>query len=320
MSFALPPLLIALLIGSLIAGGAIRLLMPHAARWRLLDRPRGRKRHRVSVPMVGGPALFVAWLAGTAWSRGALPPATLPVTLLFAVGLLDDLGGKTMRASTKAVATFVILVGARLLLGAEASWASLLPAFLVLHSFNTSDNMNGLAGGLALVGVGSLLGAVALGLAPGVDPYSSAALGGGLLAFLACNFPRARVFLGDSGSLLLGGWFACTFLEQSHPAFLLLGARPLADLVTVAFLRWRAGARPWIGDCRHVSHRLALGLGEVRAVALLILAQLVWAVSTLFLLSLTPVSPSQSWLFTGLALCVACGGTLAVRDASLTRR
>jgi len=322
--------------GWLFAAGTLALLTPRgiqewlAARARrfrlLLDHPGGRKSHCGRIPMVGGPSLLAGTVVGSllglvGFSAGSdLSWKMAAVAALFAVGLLDDLGGKRMSAGAKAAATLLVLIlYAGLLPGENPTWL-LAPAFLVLHSFNTSDNMNGLAAGMALTGTLVLAVAGPMGLVGPGTAIPSAALAGGLAVFLVGNL-RGQRFLGDSGSLLLGGWFACTFLEQRHPATLLLGALPVADLVTVALLRWRAGGAPWIGDRRHVSHRLAAGgLGEGWAVLLLVLAQLLWALGTLFLLARTGGTATDSWPLTLLALTLACAVTAAVRPSVGSRR
>ena len=110
--------------------------------------------------------------------------------------------------------------------------------------------MNGLCGGLALVSaVGVVVREVFVGQGAGLGPVgiSSLALAAALVPFLLANWPRGRVFLGDSGSLLLGGWFAGLFLVKRDPAILLLCAVPLADLASVSVLplrRDKSAARP----------------------------------------------------------------------------
>jgi UDP-GlcNAc:undecaprenyl-phosphate GlcNAc-1-phosphate transferase len=303
--------LLAFLMGSLVAAATLRLLAPRAARLRLLDRPHGRKQHPHPVPMLGGIALTLGLATSLLWTAAATH--LWPLLLFLAIGLLDDCGGKTMRAAVKGVATLAVLVFFQWSLDGELQGAPVLLAFLVLHSFNTSDNVNGLSGGIALVGALGLWIASTLGLTEGVAPLTCASLSGALLTFLVLNYPRGRVFLGDSGSLVLGGWFACIFLEQRHPALLLICALPLADLLTVAYLRWRAGGRPWRGDRRHVSHRLArIGCGESWAAAYLVLAQLPCTLGMLFLLPGPRQPGSWPWLVTLLALTVACAASLWV--------
>jgi UDP-GlcNAc:undecaprenyl-phosphate GlcNAc-1-phosphate transferase len=104
---------------------------------------------------------------------------------------------------------------------------------------------------------------------------------GALLGFLPYNFPRARAFLGDSGSHLVGYLLAVLailphFYTPKQPRTfavlspLLVLAVPLGDLVWVVLLRWRKGKPFYVGDTNHLSHRLVqLGLTQTRAVLLI---------------------------------------------------
>jgi UDP-GlcNAc:undecaprenyl-phosphate GlcNAc-1-phosphate transferase len=104
---------------------------------------------------------------------------------------------------------------------------------------------------------------------------------GALLGFLPYNFPRARAFLGDSGSHLVGYLLAVLailphFYTPKQPRTfavlspLLVLAVPLGDLVWVVLLRWRKGKPFYVGDTNHLSHRLVqLGLTQTRSVLLI---------------------------------------------------
>src|SRR5678815_150666 len=110
---------------------------------------------------------------------------------------------------------------------------------------------------------------------------------GALLGFLPYNFPRARAFLGDSGSHLVGYLLAVIailphFHSEKHPhplavlMPLLVLAVPLGDLAWVVILRTRMGKPFYIGDTNHLSHRLVrLGLSKTTAVLL------IWFLATL---------------------------------------
>jgi UDP-GlcNAc:undecaprenyl-phosphate GlcNAc-1-phosphate transferase len=107
---------------------------------------------------------------------------------------------------------------------------------------------------------------------------------GALLGFLPYNFPRARAFLGDAGSHLVGYLLAVLailphFYSERHPRRwavlipLLVLAIPLGDLVWVVLLRWRIGQPFYEGDTNHLSHRLVRrGLTRTQAVLVIWLA------------------------------------------------
>src|SRR5262249_21615032 len=199
----------------------------------------------------------------------ALPLATM------AIGILDDARGKSLRPGTKALLTLVALAAALAdaRVGVGASLLAIAPLFALVHATNTIDHVDGLCAGTAALALldasaaAHLLGEPALAIRLG-------ALGGGALGFLFLNFPRARVCLGAGGPLLLGGVLAALWLHWRRPEVFLLATVPLADFVSVAWLRVRAGARPWIGDRRHVTHRLmASGVSPTRAVLALLCVQ-----------------------------------------------
>ena len=167
---------------------------------------------------------------------------------------------------------------------ALAAGLSVLWIVALTNAFNFLDNMNGLAAGLALLGLGAC---AALALASGHLPMAALCLAAASAAggFLIHNFPAASIFLGDAGGLFLGflaGAVSLALSSQlaapasglSSASLALLPVLPFGlavyDLVTVVWLRLRRGAAPWVGDNRHVSHRLvAAGLDRTRAVLVL---------------------------------------------------
>ena len=208
----------------------------------------------------------------------------------FLVGLLDDVLGARFPVLLKATGQ----VTAALLLVAAGVRTSFLPgdalnlAVTILwvvgmtNAFNLLDNMDGLAAGVAFVASAVLLiNAWALG-----ELFISlilAAFMGSLLGFLVFNFQPASVFLGDCGSLFVGFVMgSLTLLERyvSHASGTLFPvlmpvvvlAVPLVDTATVIVIRMREGRPIYVGDCRHLSHRLvALGMSQRTAVLFLYL-------------------------------------------------
>lgn len=211
------------------------------------------------------------------------------------VGLWDD--RHELRPGAKflcqfAVAALVAASGARITLfvpNAAFSYAiTILWILTVTNAFNFMDNMNGLCGGLGAIG------ALYFGLtaATASKPQYLVALiaflaCGALVGFLPHNFPRAKSFLGDSGSHLVGYLLAVLAIlphfynsENRHMvavlAPLLILAVPLGDLAWVVILRWRMGKPFYVGDNNHLSHRLVqLGLGRTRAVLVIWLIGLI---------------------------------------------
>ena len=283
--------------------------------WEIVDDPGQRKIHHQPMPLAGGLAVLTALLvpltlAMLAEARTFLGDdgaaklhhgfsvrfAQLAVILAGAMGmttlgLLDDrfeLRPASKFAGQFLVALAVALAGVRITLFVPSvvfSYALTVLWILTLtNAFNFMDNMNGLCAGLGVIGA-ALFGIAAAR----TDDYLVASfaflVSGSLSGFLPWNYPRARAFLGDSGSHLTGYLLAVLailphFYSAKHPhrlavfSPLLILAVPLADLLWVVVLRAKAGRPFYLGDTNHLSHRLVRrGLSPVRAVAL------IWAVA-----------------------------------------
>ena len=175
----------------------------------------------------------------------------------------------------------------------------------VTNAINFLDNMDGLAGGVAAIAAAALLVATLLNEQWFVAAMLACLLGG-LLGFLVFNFPPARIFMGDGGSLPTGFLLAVlavrtTYVDAADPSFALGGgwygvflpvlvlAIPLYDLVAVSLIRIREGRSPWVGDQRHLSHRLLLrGMTRTRAVLSIWALAAILAISGIVLGSLRP--------------------------------
>ena len=281
----------------------------------LVDEPGERKIHLTPIPLAGGLALLTGllvplavaaaaaqfhWLGGLAGDRlaygferragqlAAIFGGAIGMTFL---GWLDDrheLRPALKFAGQVLVAGLVAASGVRITLfvpNVIFSFAiTLLWIVTVTNALNFLDNMNGLCAGLGVMAA-AIFGVKAALL----DQYLVASIAflatGALLGFLPFNFPRASVFLGDSGSHLIGFLLAVLailphFHSTRHPrplavvTPLLVLAVPLADLVWVVLLRWWLGRPFYVGDTNHISHRLVRrGLSPVQAVLL------IWAVA-----------------------------------------
>jgi len=214
----------------------------------------------------------------------AIADGAIAMTIL---GLLDD--KHELRALHKLAGQFLIALmvaaaGVRVTLFVPSllfSYAvTILWLLTVINAFNFMDNMNGLCTGLGAIASGwfALLAAQA-------GQYLVALIAllcsGALLGFLPYNFPKARAFLGDAGSHLVGyllGVLAILphFYTEREPRRLavltplLVLAVPLADLAWVVLLRWRMGKPFYVGDTNHLSHRLVrAGLNRTTTVVLI---------------------------------------------------
>jgi UDP-GlcNAc:undecaprenyl-phosphate GlcNAc-1-phosphate transferase len=228
---------------------------------RLIDKPNPeRKFHLKPTPMIGGLAIWLTitsllWLEG--WSF--LLPWWISISALTLSGLLDDLFELSaiwkLGVQILAASTFIFFHPYHSL------WIKILCIFfivLVINSVNYMDNSNGVCSGTALI---MLAGMALCGYFP-LKIHQSGIVFGAILGFLVINFPYGKVFLGDSGSHLLGGMIACSILEsniQSHTDFsisLVIIALPLFDLLQVTFGRIIRGQPFWKSDTYHLTHLL----------------------------------------------------------------
>ena len=260
----------------------------------LVARPREDRWHRRDVALFGGVAVALVFLAGAVAFGVAveLPLLTGAALAVFVVGLVDDI--LSLKPTTKLIA-LIALASVLLVWGYRLHWVEsrTLDMLLTLvwvvgltNAFNLIDNMDGLCAGVVIIVGFALL----LHLLPTTTPGSPgwfearylAVLVGATGGFLVYNVHPASIFLGDSGSLLLGFSLAAVTLSNAArvssrsdilsivagPVLVLLF--PIFDATLVTILRWVAGRRATQGGRDHSSHRLvAIGLSERRAVAVL---------------------------------------------------
>ncbi len=204
---------------------------------KLHDAPGPLKIHARPIPRLGGVAVTAGLLAGVFVALGIRAQDALEfavcVAVLAAVGILDDLlhVSPYIRLAVQfAVGIFLGATGWGIALTGSIVVNALLGCAVVvffINAFNFLDGSDGLtAGTTAAIAVAFLVAA-----GPGSSAISSAiacALLGGSLAFLVFNWPPARVFLGDSGSTVIG--LAIAFLALDHIENLSTYSRPAADL------------------------------------------------------------------------------------------
>ena len=251
----------------------------------------------------GVTASYASLAGSAAWIAVLLAAAAM-----FVVGILDDrLQLSPLAKLVASLATGAFLVFA--LAGGEPEGS--LPSSYTLigtvwfagvcHAFNLLDNMDGLAAGVALIAAGFL--AWLLNDSLGVPlVIALAALTGALLGFLYWNRPPARLFMGDCGSLFIGGLLAGASLVpvfHTRVAFVspavfvgLIFVVPLFDTAFVLVLRRLAGRRASKGGTDHVSHRLvSLGFSERSAVRIHYLLGIAGGLTAWALVSVSAVEP-----------------------------
>lgn len=281
--------LISFLSALLISTAAIPAIRKLGIRKNLISRPRSDRWNRGVVPLLGGVGIFLGMAASillTGFDVIAAHPGILAGALLmFLLGLWDDareLPPPVKLTAQIMISLVVVFSGYRTgFFSSELLNILITVAWLVgiTNALNLVDNMDGLAGGL------SLIAAAFMGFFFWRNPADAelviiiAALSGGLLGFLWFNFPPARIFMGDSGSLFIGFTLASLAIARSPQAsnvFAVLGvpallfALPILDTTFVTITRLMRGQSPVRGGRDHTSHRLvAFGLTERQTVGLL---------------------------------------------------
>jgi colanic acid biosynthesis glycosyl transferase WcaI len=293
--------------GELIAFLATALIIyftiPKAARIGLIDRSSSQKLHQSKIPMVGGIAIFCGFMIAifsSNLSENALPGFIFPALLLIAVGIADDLislSSKTRLVTQIMAGIFLTVWGGIVLqdLGALIVYDSNLTLGIfsipftiiclvgLVNAYNMADGTDGLSGSLGLV---AIVGVAVLSYMAGRQKavYVLLTFASSLIAFLGFNMrlpwrSRAVVFLGNSGSMLLGfvvTWFMVN-LSQGQQAVmtpvtaLWLVALPFYDMAAIILRRISKGQSPFLGDREHLHHVLLMaGFSVVQTVLILI--------------------------------------------------
>jgi UDP-GlcNAc:undecaprenyl-phosphate/decaprenyl-phosphate GlcNAc-1-phosphate transferase len=249
--------------------------------------PRPDRWHQVPTPTYGGIGVFCGVLAGAALAGGLSAPAwpaLLAGAALFVIGWFDDL--MTMSALAKmvsslAVAAFFVLTMVAASLTTPMHAALTVVAILWFggldNAINLLDNMDGLAAGVTAIAALGLAFTFPAELGPALVTVL-VALSGALIGFLGWNHSPARMFMGNCGSLAIGGIIAAAStvaiaragtLRDSAAALLILIV-PMFDSSFVVLLRRLAGRSTTRGNIDHTSHRLvSAGFSDRTAVWLL---------------------------------------------------
>lgn len=313
-------LLLSLMMTRLVRAGAFRLgvvAFPRSDRW-----------HRKPTAMLGGIAIYVAF-SGCFLALAPGHPGAYPIlasaTLLFIVGLIDDL--IQIKPYTKLIAQ-LIAASIAVYFGLHLRWTSyevandfitILWLVGITNAINLLDNMDGLAAGVALISCIFLTLTFLLNGQP-FEAITIGMLGGSVLGFLWFNIHPATIFMGDCGSMFIGFMLGGTALLSQYGrsrnlasvliAPVLILVIPIFDTCVVTVARKLSGRPVSQGGRDHTSHRLvALGMSERRAVLMLYgfaafsgaLALLVRLIEVEVVLLLVPVF-ALAILFLGLYL------------------
>ncbi len=239
-----------------------------------MDHPNARSLHETPTPRIGGLGIMAGIAAASVWlADSALVPVMLGAFALAGVSLLDDVRG--LPVALRFLAHFVAAAACLLALGLSG-WAlvgAILAVVWMTNLYNFMDGSDGLAGGMAAIGFSALALAAWLG-----DAFELATLCGSIavaaLAFLRFNFPPARVFMGDAGSIPLGFMAASLGIlgvrQNVWPwAFPVLVFSPfVADASLTLVRRALRGEKVWQAHRSHYYQRVVLLGASHRQLAL----------------------------------------------------
>lgn len=287
-SFVVPPL------AALLAAGLALYLAPilirAAHRYGIVDKPKPPlKVHKEPVPYLGGLVVFVAFVLSLALTFPFEPRVLailLAASLVVSVGLVDDLG--TLTPKDKLVGQIiaaVVLVKAGVKIDIAVvpfpvdELVSVLWMTTCMNAFNILDVSDGLATTAGVVGAAGALAVAVLNGEP-LIATSAAALLGACLGFLWFNKQPARMYLGDTGSMLIGAVLGALAMSGRYSErndvsawfvpLVLVGA-PLFDLVLVVLARLKARRPVYYGSPDHYAVRLKHAGWSARGVARLTL-------------------------------------------------
>ncbi|MFU8795082.1 MAG: MraY family glycosyltransferase [Dethiobacteria bacterium] len=285
----------ALLLGFLITFKSIPVVIKVSLLRGLMDCPDGdRKVHKHRVPNLGGIGVFAGFVISFGIFIGFDLPQYFPaliaaITVLFFVGIKDDIlviAPLKKLAGQIIAACMVVFVGGIYIPGLDGLFGvGLFPVWFakifsaaaiifIINAYNLIDGVDGLAGLLSIVSV-LVLGIWFLIGGHYAESILSFALAGALLGFLMHNFEPARIFMGDTGSLIIGLILAVTSFrlvqlnavtEGIHlqaPAVFIFSVMivPIYDVFRVIVIRLYRGCSPLKADTSHVHHFLMrLGL------------------------------------------------------------
>lgn len=322
-------MIVNLVITIIVAASVSFFLTPRLIRFcrnrQILDKPSARRKHTKPTPRLGGVAVFLGFLFAIIISLPFLNQSlsqypsyvfmlmgiVIASGLCFIMGLFDDL--YDLKPSVKfalqvAIALSLVFFGVQIgFITKPGDGMIFLPMWIsivitvfwvvaVMNAINLSDGLDGLAGGISLI-AGIVFLAIALmrsdPIKAEIPAFLSAAMIGAIIGFLPYNFPKARIFLGDSGSQLLGFLLAAISIVGAFkgPALIAIAIPiivlgiPLLDTSLAILRRSVNGKKIYEADDEHIHHTLVKkGLKPYQAVLILcaitaVLGAVAWTVA-----------------------------------------
>jgi UDP-GlcNAc:undecaprenyl-phosphate GlcNAc-1-phosphate transferase len=331
------------LLASLILTVPIRHL---AVRYGMVDRPNARKVHLKPIPLLGGIAIYLAFVLAILLTHRGVPERQIlgilaGATLVAVTGFLDD-GGLLhhqlkLFVGMPVAALFLVVSGIRadffsqFIRGTAGSILDVgLTIFWVVGitaAFSILDHMDGLCAGIAAWAAAFFTIAATLNGQTLVRSLGAAVLGAAL-GFLRWNFNPAKIFMGDGGAMFLGFLMATLGLKirpQGAPfpvswliPILILGV-PIFDTTLISISRARRGLLPFASPGKdHTAHRLSnLGLGHRGAVIALYCLAAVYGFAAL---SVPYVTPAKAYILAVFLVLAGLVGVYLLESAPFERQ
>jgi len=293
---------------------------------RLYDRPNERSAHNEPTPSLGGVAIFAGTICAIVlWtplaSFGVLQYILAAFVLIFLLGVLDDLlpisptkkfAGQLLVAIILAykadvrITSFYGVFGVFEIPEITAFVLSIVVIVGIINAFNLIDGINGLAGSVGMLAC-LIWGAWFMAVNSPALAVVAFSLAGAIVAFLKYNFTPAKIFMGDTGSMMIGtvcAIMAIEFIEMNHKvpnnSGLSFGAAPaiavsvlilpLYDTLRVFVRRIAQGRSPFHPDRNHIHHLLLdTGMTHMKATAVLIIVNIIFIATALLLNQLDTV-------------------------------
>ncbi|MBL7831802.1 MAG: undecaprenyl/decaprenyl-phosphate alpha-N-acetylglucosaminyl 1-phosphate transferase [Saprospiraceae bacterium] len=305
----------------------------------LCDEPGERTSHSRSIPTLGGVAIFAGVLFSIIfWTPfsdfGELQYILCSFVIIFLIGVKDDIISlsPTKKFLGQLFASLLLVLKSKITIPSLFGifgfydlpfWVTIIFSvfviMVIINAFNLIDGINGLSGSIGLV-ISLTLGSWFLLIDKIELSILAFSLAGSLIAFLKYNFTPSRIFMGDTGSMLIGlitSTLVIEFIEYHHEfpngpfsfqaapavAFGML-ILPLFDTLRVFVIRVLKGKSPFQPDRNHIHHMLIdIGLTHMQATGILILVNIIFIVIVATLqdlgnISVIAITISLAWILT----------------------
>jgi len=279
----------------------------------VVDQPNFRKVHKNPTSVLGGTVILLSFLLGI-WLghpiETEVKPLVIGAVLIYLVGLIDDIYDLTpiIKLLGQVIAALVVVyygvtidfislpIGPTIHFGILGIPITVVWIVAITNAINLIDGLDGLASGVATIAL-MTIGFIAILQANIFIMMICSVLIGALLGFLFFNFHPAKIFLGDSGALLIGfivgflsllGFKNITFVSLFFPIVIL--AVPFIDTLFAMIRRVKKGQHIMQADKSHLHHKLLeLGYSHRQTVIL------IYSIALLFSLSSIILYLSQPW-------------------------